>query len=84
MTGRPLANRAQSLPSGSLHCRGRRGCRRLSGARPAAGTVRQRADEKASQNDSQCGDRVRIMPFGTKAANRAPESLVAVWRRVVQ
>ena len=76
--------RPEPLTSGILYCRGRRGRRRLCGARrPAAGTVRQASDKPSGNDDSYGGDRVRIMPLGAYAASLAGESLVMVWGRVV-
>ncbi len=73
-----VANGPQPLTSRILHSRGGCGRRRLSGSRSTAGTLRKQPDQIAGNDDSDGRDRVRIMPLGTYAANRAAGSLAAV------
>lgn len=46
--------------------------------------MRQLPKQQARQNDTQCRDRVRIMPLGAYSASLAAESPVTIWRRVIQ
>ena len=75
--GRFVEDRTKSFPSGHLCRRGRYRCRGSTGARSAKGTVRNPPEQVTGQDHSQSGDRTRIMPLGTNAANRAAGSPAA-------